>query len=154
MFSAHCSLFTDMKIKFKIVTPEKEIFEDEVDQVTLPVTDGEVTILPNHTSYIASLKPGEIIFKKGDKETALATSGGFVEFEKNTLVFLADSAERIEEIDVEEAEKAKARAEELMKTRVKMDDEEYAKVAAAIERESARIKIARKHHTKSNIKID
>ena len=145
---------SEVKIKFKIVTPEKEIFEDEVDQVTLPVTDGEVTILPNHTSYIASLKPGEIIFKKGDKETTLATSGGFIEFDKNKLVFLADTAERIEEIDVEEAEKAKTRAEELMKTRVKMDDEEYAKVAAAIEREASRIRIAKKHHTKMGINVE
>lgn len=145
---------SEVKIKFKIVTPEREIFEEEVDQVTLPVTNGEVTILPNHTSYIASLKPGEIIFKKGNDETILATSGGFIEFDKNILIFLADTAERIEEIDVEEAEKAKARAEELMKTRATMDDEEYAKVAAAIEREAARIRIARKHHTKRGIKID
>lgn len=142
------------KIHFKIVTPEKTAFEDEVDQVTLPVTDGQVTILPNHTSYIASLCSGEIIFKKNDKETVLATSGGFVEFDKNNLVFLADTAERIEEIDVEEAEKAKARAEELMKTRETMDDQEYARVAAAIEHESNRIKIARKHHTKRGIKIE
>lgn len=141
-------------IKFKIVTPEKEVFEDEVDQVTLPVTDGQITILPNHTSYIASLCPGEIIFKKGEEETILATSGGFVEFDKNTLIFLADTAERIEEIDVEEAEKAKTRAEELMKTRVTMDDEEYAKVAAAIERESARIRIAKKRYTKGGINLN
>jgi len=143
-----------MKIKFKIVTPEKTAFEDEVDQVTLPVTDGQVTILPNHRSYIASLKAGEIIFKKGEEETILATSGGFVEFDKNNLIFLADTAERIEEIDVEAAEKAKERAEELMKTRETMDDQEYAKVAAAIEHESNRIKVARKHHTRVGIKID
>lgn len=142
------------KIHFKIVTPEKTAFEDEVDQVTLPVTDGQVTILPDHTSYIASLKAGEIIFKKGDEETVLATSGGFIEFDNNNLVFLADTAERIEEIDVEEAEKAKARAEDLMKTRETMDDQEYARVAAAIEHEANRIKIARKHRTKSGIKIE
>ena len=136
------------------MTPEKTAFEDEVDQVTLPVTDGQVTILPNHRSYIASLKAGEIIFKKGEEETILATSGGFVEFDKNNLIFLADTAERIEEIDVEAAEKAKERAEELMKTRETMDDQEYAKVAAAIEHESNRIKVARKHHTRVGIKID
>ncbi|MDO8529339.1 MAG: F0F1 ATP synthase subunit epsilon [bacterium] len=142
------------KIKFKIVTPEKTVFEDEVDQVTLPVTDGQVTILPNHTSYIASLKAGEIIFKKDGEETEMATSGGFIEFDKNNLLFLADTAERVEEIDVEEAEKAKARAEELMKTRETLDDEEYAKVAAAIERESARIRVAKKHYTKKGIHIN
>jgi F-type H+-transporting ATPase subunit epsilon len=142
------------KIHFKIVTPEKEVFEDDVDQVTLPVTDGQVTILPDHTSYIASLKPGEIIFKKGKEETVLATSGGFVEFDKNNLVFLADTAERIEEINLQEAEEAKKRAEELMQTRATMDDEEYARVAAAIEREASRIKIAKKHHSKRGININ
>lgn len=145
---------SDLKIKFKIVTPEKTVFEEEIDQVTLPVTDGQVTILPGHRSYIASLKAGEICFKKGKEETVLATSGGFVEFDKNNLVFLADTADRIEEIDIKEAEDAKARAEEVMKTKENMDDEEYAKVAAAIERESNRIKIARKHRTKSGINIE
>ncbi|MFH0968996.1 MAG: ATP synthase F1 subunit epsilon [Patescibacteria group bacterium] len=143
-----------MKIHFKIVTPERTVFEDEIDQATLPVTDGEVTILPNHTSYIASLKAGEICLKKGGEEIILATSGGFVEFDKNNLVLLADTAERVEEIDLKAAEEAKKRAEELMKARISMDDEEYAKVAAAIERESARIKIARKHHTRRGISIE
>jgi F-type H+-transporting ATPase subunit epsilon len=142
------------KIKIKIVTPERTVFEEEIDQITLPVTDGQVTILPDHTSYIASLKAGEIYFKKDGKETDIATSGGFVEFDKNNLVVLADSADRAEEIDIEAAEKAKKRAEELMKTRETMDDEEYARVAAAIERESAKIKLARKHRTKRGMEIE
>jgi F-type H+-transporting ATPase subunit epsilon len=144
---------SDSKIKFKIVTPEKTVFEEEIDQITLPVTDGQVTILPNHTSYIASLKAGEICFKKGSEEIEMATSGGFIEFDNNNLVVLADSAERVEEIDIEKSEAARKRAEELMANRVKMDDEEYAKVAAAIEHESAKLKLARKHYTKKGIDI-
>ncbi len=142
------------KIKFKIVTPEKTVFESEIDQATLPVTDGEVTILPNHRSYIASLKAGEIMLKTGGKETLMATSGGFVEFSSNTLVVLADTAEAAGEIDIKRAEEAIKRAEELKKERVTMDDMEYARVAAAIEKETARIKVARKHRTKHNIQID
>ena len=143
-----------LRIKFKIVTPERTVFEEEIDQVTLPVTDGEVTILPNHRSYIASLKAGEITLKKNGKDMILATSGGFIEFDKNNLVLLADTAERVEEIDLKEAEDAKKRAEELMKSKLTMDDEEYAKVAAAIECEANRIKIARKHHTKGGMKLE
>ena len=143
-----------MKIKFKIVTPERTVFEQEIDQATLPVTDGEVTILPNHRSYIASLKAGEIMVKTGGKETLMATSGGFVEFSSNTLVVLADTAEAAGEIDIKRAEEAIKRAEELKKERVTMDDMEYARVAAAIEKETARIKVARKHRTKHNIQID
>lgn len=142
------------KIQFKIVTPEKTVFEQEVDQVTLPVLDGEVTILPNHRSYIASLKAGEIMLKVDGEETLIATSGGFIEFNSNTLVVLADTAEAAEEIDIKRAEEARKRAEELKKEKVTMDDMEYARVAAAIEKEAARIKVARKHRTKHNIQID
>lgn len=142
------------KIKFKIVTPERTVFEEEIDQATLPVTNGEVTILPNHRSYIASLKAGgEIVLKKSGEEISLAVAGGFIEFADNNLVVLADRAERAEEIDLKRAEEARARAEALMKEKI-ADSGEYARVAAAVEKELARIKVARKHHTKSGIKID
>jgi len=145
---------SEQKINFKIVTPEKTVFESEIDQATLPVLDGEVTILPNHRSYIAALKAGEIMLKVEGKEILMATAGGFIEFSKNTLVVLADRAERAEDIDVKRAEQARERAEALKKEKVNMDDMEYAKVAAMIEKETARIKVGRKHHTKHGMKID
>ncbi|HBU10381.1 MAG: ATP synthase epsilon chain [Candidatus Uhrbacteria bacterium GW2011_GWD2_41_121] len=142
------------KINFKIVTPERTLFEQEVDQITLPVTDGEVTIMPDHRSYIASLKAGEVMFKVGGKETLLVVSSGFVEFNNNTLVVLADTAEAADEIDLKRAEEARKRAEEIKKEKVTMNEMEYARVAAAIEKESARVRVARKHHSRHNIKID
>jgi len=142
------------KIKFKIVTPERTVFEDEVDQATLPVADGEVTILPNHRSYIASLKAGEIMLKKNGKEIDLAVSGGFIEFDKNNLVVLADTAEHAEEIDLQRAEEARIRAEELKNEKVVMDEGEFARVAAAVEKEMARIKVARKHRTKRGLQLN
>lgn len=142
-----------MKINFKIVTPEKTVFESEIDQATLPVADGEVTILPNHRSYIGALKAGEIMLKIGKEEINLAISGGFIEFNKNNLVVLADTAERAEEIDLKRAEEAKARAEKVMKERVRMDDSEYARVAAAIEKEMARLRVGRKHRTRGSINL-
>ena len=137
-----------LRIKFKVVTPERTVFQDEIDQVTLPTTTGEITILPNHTPYITVLGFGEIILKKDGKESSLAVSGGFVEFNKNELVVLADMAEMAEEIDLARAEEAKKEAEETMKQKITMDESEYALVAAAIEKESARIKVAKKHHSK------
>lgn len=141
-------------IKFKIVTPEKTVFESEIDQATLPIADGEVTILPNHQSYIGALKAGEIMIKIKGKEDVMAVSGGFVEFNNNTLTVLADTAERAEEIDLKRAEEAKKKAEEAMKERVQMDDAEYARVAAEIERATARLKVARKHLTRRGIKLE
>lgn len=130
-----------LRIKFKIVTPEKTVFEDEVDEAVLPVSDGEVTILPNHEAYIASLKAGEIMLRKGKEEVSMAVSGGFIEFEKNKLTILADTAERAEEIDLKRAQEARERAEEL-------------KLIADIQKQSARIRVAHKHRTKRGIKID
>ncbi|MFC1637967.1 ATP synthase F1 subunit epsilon [Patescibacteria group bacterium] len=141
----------EKSIKFKIVTPEKTVFEDIVYQATLPVSDGDVTILPDHRSYIASLKPGEIILKKkkGDSETiSLAVAGGFTEFHKNQLVILADAAERAEDLDIEEIEKAKKRAEDIKKERISLDENEYAKVVSEIEKGLVWSKIARKYSSR------
>ena len=141
-------------IKIKIVTPERTVYEDEVSQATLPTIDGEVTILPDHIPYITALKAGEIMLKKGEEIIHLATSGGFIEFNNNILTMLTDTVERAEEIDLKRAEEAKQRAEELQKQRITIDDMEYAKTAALVEKELARIKVARKHRTKHEIKID
>lgn len=142
-----------LNIKFKIVTPERTVFEEEIDQATLPTTAGQITILPNHRSYIASLEPGEIVLKKNDKESFMAISGGFIEFHKNELIVLADTAERAEEIDLKRAEEGRKRAEELKEQAISMDDEEYARVAAAIQKESVRIRVAKKHYTKRGMDL-
>jgi F-type H+-transporting ATPase subunit epsilon len=142
------------KIKFKIVTPERTVFEQEVDQITLPVVDGEVTIMPDHRSYIAALKAGEVMLKSEGKEILLVVSSGFIEFNDNVLVVLADTAEAAEEIDIKRAEEARQRAEDLKTEKVSMGEMEYARVAAAIEKEMARVRVAKKHHSKHGIKID
>lgn len=136
------------------MTPERTLFEEEVDQATLPVVDGQITIMPDHRSYIASLKAGEIMLKVDGKETLLVVSSGFIEFNNNTLVVLADTAEAAEEIDVARAEEARKRAEELKHEKVVMNEQEYARVAAAIEKEMARIKVAKKHHSKGGMKLE
>jgi F-type H+-transporting ATPase subunit epsilon len=141
------------QIKLKIVTPEKIVFEQDVYQTTLPVEGGDVTILPNHISYIGSIKAGEIILRKeaGGEEVSLVTSGGFVEFHNNILVVLADTAERAEEIDLARAEEARKRAEQLQKEQAHVGAEEYARTAALIEKEMARVKVGRKHHSKRGV---
>jgi F-type H+-transporting ATPase subunit epsilon len=141
-------------IKFKIVSPERTVFEQEISQATLPVLDGQVTILPGHRSYIAALKAGEIMLKADGKEILLVTSGGFIEFNDNTLVVLADTAEAAEEIDMKRAEEARQRAEKIKEEKVSMNEMEYARVAAAIEKETARIRVAKKHHSRGGMKLN
>ena len=145
---------TDKKIKFKIVTPEKTVYDDSVDQVTLPTQEGEITVLPEHIPLISVLAPGELVAKKGDVEIAMAVSGGIIEVQKNEITILADTAERAEEIDLARAEEARRKAEGLKEERIRMDDTEYAAAAALLERNLARIKVARKHLTRRGLKLE
>jgi len=142
------------KIKFKIVTPERAVYEDEIDQVTLPTAEGEITVLPNHIPLISVLVPGELTAKKGDEEIAMAVSGGMIEVRENEITILADTAERAEEINVKRAEEARERAEKLKEEKIRMDETEYAAVAALMERNLARIRVARKHLTRRGMKIE
>ncbi|HUD08926.1 MAG TPA: F0F1 ATP synthase subunit epsilon [Candidatus Saccharimonadales bacterium] len=142
------------KIKFKIVTPEKTVFEDSIDQVTLPTQEGEITVLPEHIPLIAVLAPGELTVKQDGKEIAMAVSGGMIEVRKNELTILADTAERAEEIDIKRAEEARERAEKLKDEKIRMDETEYAAVAALMERNLARIKVAKKHLTRRGMRIE
>jgi F-type H+-transporting ATPase subunit epsilon len=143
------------KIKFKIVTPERTVFEDTIDQVTIPTQEGEITVLAEHIPLIAVLAPGELNIKKGGEETAIAVSSGMLEVRKNEVSVLADTAERAEEIDLARAEVARAKAEKIKEEKVRMDDVEYAAaVAALLERNLARIKVAKKHLTKRGMKLE
>ncbi len=132
-----------------LVTPERIVTSMEASAVTLPIADGDVTILPEHTPYIGAFKAGEVVVQQTDGKTeSLAVSGGFVEFDTNTLTILADTAERAEEIDMERAETARARAEAIQLEQETMDEEEYARVAAALEKEMTRIRVVRKHRSR------
>ena len=137
-------------IKFKIVTPERIVFEQDVDQVTLPTTEGEITVLPHHLPLVSMIQSGQLVVKYGGQETAIAVHSGFVQIRDNEVVVLTENAERAEEIDEARAEAARARAEELMRDAKNRSDVNFAGLAAKIERELARIKVARrrKHSTK------
>lgn len=133
-------------IKFKIVTPEKTIYENEIFQVSVPTVEGEVTILPNHIPLISLLKAGELKFKDKEGESRMAVSGGFLEVRgQNEIVILADSADRATDIDIAKAEEAKQRAEEQMAKLKDAQDVDYAKLQAVIDRELNKLKVAKKY---------
>ena len=58
------------ELKLKIITPEKTVLEEMVDQVTLPTTEGEITILPGHIALVSALKAGDLVAKKNDDVTS------------------------------------------------------------------------------------
>jgi F-type H+-transporting ATPase subunit epsilon len=139
------------QINFQLVTPERTVLSQELASLTCPTTMGEITILPGHEPLVATLTAGELHAKTPSGEDSfIFVSGGFVQINPGSqVVVLADSAEHHYEIDEQRAEQAKAKAQKEL-SQTKMSSGEYATVAAALERNLARIKVARKHTHRKN----
>ena len=134
-----------MSIQFKIVTPAGMSIAETVDSVTVDTADGQVTILPRHTPLLSVLAQGEVMVRVNGEEKSYAVFGGFLEVsQKSEVTILADGAESGLEIDEEKVKEAIARGEELKKQKVSMDEQEYARVAAALERDLARLRVLRR----------
>ena len=141
------------QIKLKIITPEKLILEEMVDQVTLPGTEGELTILPEHIPLITGLASGDIVAVSGGEHIPMAVVGGFVEVkndeEGNTVVaILADFAEHVSELSDEKIAEARTRAEELKKKMENNEIVDFEHFEAELERSLTRVKIADKWRTR------
>ena len=139
-------------INFQLVTPERVVLKKELTSLSCPTTLGEITILPHHAELVATLVSGELHAKSGTEDFFLHVAGGVVEVKKGgDVVVLADAAEHFHEIDVKRAEESVARAKQAMAEQT-LSEEEYAKVAASIERSMSRIRVQRKHaHRKAPI---
>ncbi|MFA4930365.1 MAG: ATP synthase F1 subunit epsilon [Patescibacteria group bacterium] len=138
------------KINFQIITPERTLFSEEVDAVTLKTTEGEITVLPGHIPIITTLAPGELRFIKDNEEVPMVVLGGFAEITKTSVIVLADAAEKVEEIIEERALAAKKQAEELKQKKIG-DQTEFTALSAQIERELARLKVAEKYKKRRKI---
>jgi len=131
------------KIKFEITTPERVVYSEEIDEVVIPTMQGEIGILPNHIPLVGILVPGELRIKKEGEEESMAVSGGFVEVRPDKVLVLADTAEKSDEIDEQKAEEARQRAEAIIKEK-RTDATDFAALSAKIEKELARLKVAKK----------
>lgn len=139
------------KLSLKIVTPERVVYEDEVDSVSAMTDMGEVTILPDHVPLVSNLRAGELRLKKDGEELLLVASTGFLEVRSGTeIVILADTAERIEELELAKIEEAKERARKLLEEKRHADDVSFADAAALLERELARYRVAMKRTHKTH----
>ena len=140
------------KLHLQIVTPERLVFEDEIEALSVMTEMGEITVLPNHIPLVSNLRAGEMRLQKNGEEHILVNSTGFIEVRPgNTIIILADTAERMEELDLEKIEIAKEEARKAMEEKREVDDVAFALAAAALERELARYKVAmkRKHGRKN-----
>jgi F-type H+-transporting ATPase subunit epsilon len=141
------------KILLKIITPERLILEEMVDQVSLPTTLGEITVLPDHIPLITGLTSGDVVALVNGEHVPMAVVGGFLEVKTDekgitNVAVLADFAEHLSELGDEAIEKAKVRAEELKKQMENKEVVDYEHFAAELERSLTRVKIADKWRTK------
>src|SRR5438105_11562245 len=111
-------------IDLQIVTPDRRIVQEQVDEVEIPGAEGYFGVLPGHTPLLALLQVGELWYRKGQEKVYLSIAFGFAEIKPDRVTILAEIAEKAEEIDVARAEAAKRRAEErLSKPMMEMDFE-------------------------------
>jgi F-type H+-transporting ATPase subunit epsilon len=128
------------QIDLQIVTPDRLIVREQVDEVQIPGSEGYFGVLPGHTPLLASLAVGEMWYRKGQEKTYLAIAGGFAEVLPDRVTLLATLAERAEDIDVARAEAAKQRAEQRLAQPV--GDVDYERARAALQKSLARLQVA------------
>jgi F-type H+-transporting ATPase subunit epsilon len=134
------------KLALEIVTPDRSLVRDDVDEVQVPGSEGYLGILPGHTPLLATLGVGELWYRKGQEKQYLALAGGFVEVLPDRVTILAHTAELARDIDVTRAESQKKRAEERLARPVVEIDAERARIALL--RSLIRLQVAARARTR------
>jgi len=139
------------KLQLEIVTPDKALVRETVDEVVVPGADGELGVLPGHTPLLATLKVGELWYRQGSEKHYLAVAFGFVEVLPERVTILAHVAERPQDIDVERAERAKRRAEERLAQPVTtaMGDMDFERARIAMMKSLIRLQVASRARTRA-----
>jgi F-type H+-transporting ATPase subunit epsilon len=117
------------RLTLDIVTPDRPIVHEQIDEIQLPGVDGAFGVRPRHAPLLASLQPGELWYRKGEEKVYLSIEFGVAEVLPDRVTVLATLAERPEEIDVAKAEAERKDAEERLRHTVSLEDAERARVA-------------------------
>ena len=134
------------QIHLEVVTPERKVFEADVDRVEVPGLDGELGILPGHTELVSLLKPaGLLTYHIGNENGEMAISDGFVEVSSDRVTVLANRATRPEDIDLASALKLKESAEQLLQRALSDPDADIVRASIELERTSIELVLAQKH---------
>ena len=126
-------------LELQIVTPDKLLVKEQVDEVEIPGTEGYFGVLPGHTPMLASLAVGEMWYRKGQEKVYLSLANGFCEVLPDRVTILASLAERAEDIDISRAEEAKKRAEQRL---AQAKDVDYERARLALVKSLARLQVA------------
>jgi len=116
-------------LQLEIVTPERSLVREEVDEIQLPGAEGYLGVLPGHTPLLATLTVGELWYRIGQEKHFLAIASGFGEVLPDRVTVLAQIAERAQDIDISRAEAARKRAEERLASKVPNINSERARIS-------------------------
>ena len=125
-------------LQLTIVTPEKMVVTEEVDQVNVPGVEGDMGILYDHAPILTTLRPGKVSYQQDTETIFLVVSGGYLEVTDNRVIVLAETAEFLDEIDRTRAEAARGKAEEML-ANANLTDEEFEKAQKKLFRAVARL---------------
>ena len=126
------------KLILSIVTPEKQLVTEEVDQVNVPGTEGDLGILHDHAPILTLLRTGQLSYEKEGETIVLVVSGGYLEVTDNRVTVLAETGEFLHEIDRERAERARTEAEKRL-GETDISEEEYIETQKKLFRAIARL---------------
>jgi len=128
-------------LHLEVITPERKVYEDDVDMVIAPGSEGYLGILPRHAPLLTALGPGEFRVKKGGIEEVLAVFGGFMDVRPDRVVVLTDAAEPAEEIDLQRAQRARERAQETLAQAATLSAADEARARAELQRALVRVRV-------------
>ena len=131
-----------MPLHLEVITPERKVYEDDVDMVIAPGSEGYLGILPHHVPLLTALGPGEFRVKKGGVEEVLAIFGGFMDVRPDRVIVLTDAAEPAEEIDTARAQAARARAQETLSQAATLSAADEARARAELQRALVRLRVS------------
>jgi len=133
----------DRTILLRIVTPDRQVVREDVEEIQAPGREGYLGILPGHAPLLSELKPGEMSYRQGREVRRLALGGGYLEVLPEQVTVLAETAERPEDIDTARAQAAKERAERRLKS--PDPDVDLNRASVALERALIRLQVASRH---------
>ena len=134
-----------MPLLLEIVTPERQVFSEQVDSVVCPGIEGELGVLPHHAPLLSTLGYGELRIRKGGQEEFFAIAGGFLQVRPDKVVVMAETADMASEIDLEKAQEARREAERALAEGFE-EPADLARARAALQRALLRIRVAERRH--------
>src|SRR5918999_4765791 len=130
-----------MPILLEIVTPERQVFSEQVDSVVCPGVEGELGVLPHHAPLLTTLGVGELRIRRGGEEEFFAIAGGFLQVRPDRVVVMAETADMASEIDLQKAEEARREAERALEAGF-VEPADMARARAALQRALLRIRVS------------